>query len=399
MKTKWEIKKLGEVCNFQNGFAFKSSKYKKEGFPILRITNIQNDEIDTKNIVYINPEASNENLERYLVNQGDLLIAMSGATTGKIGFNNSGRKFYLNQRVGKFIPNNSLKLKFLYYFLYTKVEENLRISQGAAQPNLSTEQIKNFEIPLPPLPTQKQIVAILDKTFKEISKARENAENNLDNAKEIFESYLENVFSNPKGDWREKRLGDVCENVQYGTSAKSKKEGKIPVVGMGNIQEGRIVWKNLKYTDDEAKIKKYSLKYNDVLFNRTNSPELVGKSAIYKGEKPAIFAGYLIRLNRKEDLIDADFLIYFLNRQKTRKYGFSVMISSVNQANINGTKLRNYSINLPPISTQTQIVKKLDTLSKEIKELETIYNHKLKDLEELKKSILKKAFTGELTKE
>lgn len=324
---------------------------------------------------------------------------MSGATTGKIGFNNSGRKFYLNQRVGKFIPNNSLKLKFLYYFLYTKVEENLRISQGAAQPNLSTEQIKNFEIPLPPLPTQKQIVAILDKTFKEISKARENAENNLDNAKEIFESYLENVFSNPKGDWREKRLGDVCENVQYGTSAKSKKEGKIPVVGMGNIQEGRIVWKNLKYTDDEAKIKKYSLKYNDVLFNRTNSPELVGKSAIYKGEKPAIFAGYLIRLNRKEDLIDADFLIYFLNRQKTRKYGFSVMISSVNQANINGTKLRNYSINLPPISTQTQIVKKLDTLSKEIKELETIYNHKLKDLEELKKSILKKAFTGELTKE
>jgi type I restriction enzyme S subunit len=168
-----------------------------------------------------------------------------------------------------------------------------------------------------------------------------------------------NVRQLPEG-WVEKKLGDVCEKVEYGSSAKSKPEGKMPVIRMGNIQNGSIDWSDLVYTTDQEEIDKYLLKYNDVLFNRTNSDEHVGKTAIYKGEIPAIFAGYLIRIHRKEDLLDADFLNYYLNSPTTREYGKSVMSRSVNQANINGTKLKDYPIIVPPLPEQKQIVAILD---------------------------------------
>ena len=165
---------------------------------------------------------------------------------------------------------------------------------------------------------------------------------------------------------------------------------------MGNIQNGRLDWGNIVYTDDKAEIEKYLLKHNDVLFNRTNSPELVGKTAIYKSEMPAIFAGYLIRIHRKEELLDADFLTYFLNSQIAFDYGKTVVISSVNQANINGTKLKSYPIPAPSLSEQKAIVAKLDNLTEETQRLAAIYERKLAALEDLKRSLLHQAFNGEL---
>lgn len=184
--------------------------------------------------------------------------------------------------------------------------------------------------------------------------------------------------------------------MEYGSAAKSKKEGKIPVLRMGNIQNGRFTWTDLVYSDSDSEIAKYLLKYNDVLFNRTNSPELVGKTAIYKGEQPAIFAGYLIRIHRKEAVLDGDYLNYFLNCNIAKKHGKTVVISSVNQANINGKKLKDYFLPIPPLKEQQRIVTVFDTLSTKTKKLEAIYQQKLSDLEELKKSVLKKAFSGEL---
>ena len=390
----WEVKKLGDVCNFQNGFAFKSKTFKEEGLPIIRITNIKDERLDLSKIVYINPKDYNKDLSKYEINNGDLLIAMSGATTGKIGIHQTNEKLLLNQRVGKFELKSALNKLYLFNFLITKVEESLAISAGAAQPNLSTEQIKAFKIPLPPLPEQKRIVSILDQAFAEIEKAKSNAQQNLKNAKELFESYLRDVLSHKK--WEIKLLGDLCTKVEYGSSSKSASEGDIPVLRMGNIQNGRFNWDNLKYSVNEEENVKYLLKYNDVLFNRTNSPELVGKTAIYKGERPAIFAGYLIRIHRKEDLLDAEFLNYYLNSQMAIDYGKTIVISSVNQANINGTKLKGYPIPSPPLIEQKTIVKKLGALSAETKKMETVYQKKIADLEELKKSVLQKAFRVEL---
>ena len=218
----WEMKTLGEFCSFQNGFAFKSKTYKDEGIPVVRITNIQDESIDLSKIVYIDPKDYNKDLSKYKIIKGDLLIAMSGATTGKIGIHNTEEELLLNQRVGKFEPSENLNKTYLLNFLKTKVEESLAISAGAAQPNLSTEQIKNFQIPLPPLNQQKQIVAILDKAFAAIDTAKANAEQNLQNAKELFESYLQNVFENKGNDWEEKTLGVVCNKIQDGAHHSPK---------------------------------------------------------------------------------------------------------------------------------------------------------------------------------
>ncbi|HEY1171940.1 MAG TPA: restriction endonuclease subunit S [Verrucomicrobiae bacterium] len=155
----WVQSKLDDVCGFQNGFAFKSNTFKPSGVPILRISNIQDGRVDTDNrLVFFDPKDYKENLDRYRVVENDLLIAMSGATTGKLGFNTQRTVSYLNQRVGKFEPGEKLNKRFLYHFLSTKVEENLRISAGAAQPNLSTEQIKGFMLPLPAIDEQTRIV-------------------------------------------------------------------------------------------------------------------------------------------------------------------------------------------------------------------------------------------------
>ncbi len=260
---------------------------------------------------------------------------------------------------------------------------------------VSMIKFKNIEIPIPPLPEQQRIVSILDKAFAAIDKAIVNAERNLKNAKELFDLVLDQILYDKR--WEVKLLGDVCEKVEYGTSSKSRKQGKIPVLRMGNIQNGRFGWDSLVYSDNEEDNKKYLLKYNDVLFNRTNSPELVGKTAIYKGERPAIFAGYLIRIHRNEDILDADYLNYFLNSKMAFEYGQSVVTSSVNQANINGTKLKKYPIPLPNLNEQQKIVRHLDSLRAETQKLEAVYQKKMEDLEELKKSILQKAFAGELT--
>jgi type I restriction enzyme, S subunit len=136
--------------------------------------------------------------------------------------------------------------------------------------------------------------------------------------------------------------------IEYGSSAKSKRIGSVPVLRMGNLQNGKIVWDDLVYTNDELEIKRYLLRNNDVLFNRTNSIDLVGKTAIYKAEMPAIFAGYLIRINVKDFLLDNDYLNYFLNTKQAKKFGSLVVSLGVSQANISGAKLKTYPIPLPP---------------------------------------------------
>jgi len=195
MKVGWEIKKLAQVSRFQNGFAFKSKTFKEEGMPVIRITNIQDQSIDFSKVVYVNPKDYDKDLTKYHIVKGDLLIAMSGATTGKIGINNSDNIALLNQRVGKFKPNEDLLKLFLYYFLSTKVEESLAISAGSAQPNLSTEQIKNFEIPIPPLAEQKEIVETLDIVDNHIQSLLVSYEEELKNLEELKKSILQKAFS------------------------------------------------------------------------------------------------------------------------------------------------------------------------------------------------------------
>lgn len=157
--------KLGEVCDFVNGFAFKSSLFREDGEKIIRITNINGRTVDIDDVKYFYKEDYKTDLKQFSIQYGDILIAMSGATTGKIGYYNYNDISYLNQRVGKFKPHNGiLSSRYLYHILLANSGTLYVLAGGGAQPNLSsTKLMETFEIPVPPIVVQEEIAKILDR--------------------------------------------------------------------------------------------------------------------------------------------------------------------------------------------------------------------------------------------
>ncbi len=202
----------------------------------------------------------------------------------------------------------------------------------------------------------------------------------------------------PEG-WFGGRLGWMTCGVEYGTAAKSAEQGACPVLRMGNIQNGKFDWGNLVFTDDLEEIAKYHLSEGDVLFNRTNSPELVGKSAVFKGGRSALFAGYLIRVNQIPSIVLPGYLNYFLNSPIARQHGNTVKTDGVNQSNINGEKLINYPFPFCGIEEQNQIVQELESKLSEADQLELTLATALQQADALRQSILKKAFCGQLVEQ
>ena len=210
----------------------------------------------------------------------------------------------------------------------------------------------------------------------------------------------EKPFDIPEN-WCWCRLGEVIVNVQYGTASKSKLKGKIPVLRMGNIQKGKIIYENLVYTDDDSEIEKYKLEYNDLLFNRTNSKEHVGKTAIYKCEQQAIYAGYLVRLTPV--LVDADFVNFVMQSKYYWNYCQTVRSDAIQQSNINAEKLKRFILPLPPLAEQKAIVAKIEELLPYIQKYDVAHT-KLEEFNkkfpvEMQKSILQQAIMGKLTED
>jgi type I restriction enzyme, S subunit len=397
----WEIKKLGDVCGFQNGFAFKSKLFTSEGLPVLRISNIQHDKISYKRLTFFKKESYNLNFEPYKVNEGDLVIAMSGATTGKIAISDSKEIFYLNQRVGKFQPKDKLYKKYLYYFLTTQIKENLRISQGSAQPNLSTTQIKNFKIPLPPLQIQKKIAKNLDESFEKISKAMEHAERNLKNSKEVFESYLQNVFEKKGEGWEEKKIGEICDLMTGGTPSRAKKDyfdgGKINWLVSGDVNMKEITYCNGKITNEG--LKNSNAKYlpvNSIVIALNGQGKTRGKVAMLR-VKATCNQSLVSIISKNPKQVLTEYIYHNLNYRynEIRKITGD---SGNDRRGLNMPLLRNINISYPKKpEEQKRFILKFKEFFEHTQKLGQIYTKKLEDLEELKKSILQKAFKGELT--
>ena len=196
--------------------------------------------------------------------------------------------------------------------------------------------------------------------------------------------------------WAWSHLGCSSTGPEYGTAAKSSSQGEVPVVRMGNIQNGRIDWGDLVYTSDKVEIARYSLQSGDVLFNRTNSPELVGKTALYRGERPALFAGYLVRVNQINQLASGPYIAHFLNSPLAREHGKLVKTDGVNQSDINGTKLQQYPFPFCSRHEQVEIVRILDDRLEAVEALDKEVDTNLARADALRQSILKKAFAGQL---
>jgi len=201
----------------------------------------------------------------------------------------------------------------------------------------------------------------------------------------------EKPFELPEG-WEWCRLGNVAYGFQYGTSSKSAKTGDIPVLRMGNIQAGEIDWDNLVYSNDAAENDKYRLTEGDLLFNRTNSRELVGKTALYRGDQTAIYAGYLVRFHMA-DGISPDFANIVMNSRLHSEWCDEVKTDALGQSNINATKLSNFRFPLASMDEQEKIVDKAYKLLALYDQLETQITQNQTHAEQLMQAVLKEAFS------
>lgn len=402
MKEGWKMVKLGEVSSFQNGFAFKSSLFKDKGNPIIRISNIQEGKLCTNGIVYFNPEDYNVDFNQYRIFPNDILIAMSGGTTGKLGINQDNIIYYQNQRVGVIRENpNVLDRQYLYFFLQTKTEESLKIAAGAAQPNLSTAQINNFELPLPPLEEQHRIVGILDAAFAKIDALKKNAEENLKNAKALFQQVLAQELQ-PKEGWSLVQIRDVALLITKGASPKWQgnkyvEEDGILFVTSENVREGYIDISTPKYVDKTFNLKQQrSILYkDDVLVNIVGAS--IGRSAIF--DLDIIDANInqavaLVRLD-KTKLIPRLLCLYLNSNLAFEKY--NSMKKDTARANLSLENIGDIELYIPKnITEQHRIVRTLDTLSEKCRRLEQVAQQTIRECDALKQSILRQAFSGEL---
>lgn len=317
-----------------------------------------------------------QNSPKGIIKKYDILICKDGALTGKVAlvrdeFNNN--PAMINEHVFLLRNDNLTLQKYMFNFLFSKIGQSLLKSNitGSAQGGLNSSNLKNIKIPFPPKDIQIRIVDECNKIDEEFN----NATNHIIVLKQNIDDIILPLFNK----YEHKKLESLCSSFEYGTSSKSSPTGKVIVVRMGNIQDGKIVWDDIVYSNDQNDIEQYMLNKNDVLFNRTNSPVHVGKSAMYIGDKPAIFAGYLIRVNYKKELLNPKYLTYILNSKPIREHGFSVMSKSINQANISAGLLKQYEIPLPSLERQNEIVRQIEIYEAEIDKAKIIidnYNEK-----------------------
>ncbi|MDD4136056.1 MAG: restriction endonuclease subunit S [Candidatus Shapirobacteria bacterium] len=400
MKNNWEIKKLGDVCDFQNGFAFKSSDYVDSGFFVMRIGNVQDGYISLSDPKYI--RKSYKAFDKFILQSGDILISLTG-NVGRVGvINEEHLPAVVNQRVARIIlkDKNLVQKKFLLYFLSSSyfTEKLTEAGHGAAQQNISTKDIQNLEIFIPTLSEQKHIISFLDKAFANIDKIKNNAEKNLQNSKELFESYLQSIFENPGKDWEEKKLGDICDFVRgpFGGSLKKsifKKEGYVVYEQQHAIYNQ---FTEVRYFIDEKKfneMKRFKLKPGDLIMSCSGT---MGKIAIAPDDiKQGIINQALLKLSPHDNL-HKEFLKYWME-SRTFQDDLKIYTKGAAIKNVVSVKiLKEIKMLVPKIQEQRTIVKKINALFLETRRLEAIYQKKLLNIEELKKSILKRAFNGDL---
>lgn len=313
-------------------------------------------------------------------------------------------EFYVLRARNKEIPANYLLGVIKTKKFMQEGAENMTGAVGLRR--VPKAFVESFPLILPPVAEQKVIVEKLDTLLAQVDSAKARLEQIPQILKRFRQSVLSTAVSGKlteewrgtatPNNWKKGILKNFIKKPSYGTSAKSQREGLIPVLRMGNLQSGKLDWSDLVYTSDENEIDKYNLMAGDILFNRTNSPELVGKTSIYRGERGAIYAGYLIKVQCLEEL-NPEYLNYHLNSYIAKQYCHEVKSDGVSQSNINAQKLAAYPLEVPPIEEQAEIVRRVEQLFAYADTIEKQVQNTLERVNNLTQSILAKAFRGELT--
>ena len=340
-----------------------------------------------------------------LASESDVLLCVVGATCGKI---NLGCECAIGRSVAAIRPDkNKLNQFFLHYFLQGKVYEMRSASQGAAQTVISKVMIGNIEIPLPPLPEQERIVAILDEAFAVIATATANAEKNLANARELFDAFLLENLDPQANHWPRHTLGELIErgwivhhmDGNHGGDYPRKHEfidEGIPYISAKCIVGDSVEMSKAKYLspDRAAQLRKGFAQDGDVLFAHNAT---VGPVAILNTSCQNVILGTSLTYYRCDaEFICPQYLAHYMRSSDfVRQYELVMRQSTRNQVPI--TKQRTFTHVIPPIEIQREIAATLDDVKSQIELLVSVYTVKSNALAELKQSILHKAFTGELT--
>ncbi len=402
MEINLQTKKLGEVCDFSRGLTY--SKKDEVDFSdniVLRSNNIDLNSglLDLSDLRYI----SNTIMipDNKMVRRGSIIVCTANGSKshlGKIALIDGDYKYAFGGFMGQLTPKECIDSKYFFYILSSSFyKDHLeKISSGANINNLKFTDLKDFEIPILPLPEQQRIVKILDEVFEGIVKVKKNTEKNLQNAKELFESYLQSIFSNPGEGWEEKRLGDISEKITDGThQTPTYYDSGIIFLSSEMLRAEKLIGKrlNILTKNNISKMhKRVSPRLGDILLAKNGT---TGVAAMV--DRNLVFDIYVsLALIRAKDAILPNFLLYFINSPMAKKQ-FNKRLKGVGVPNLHLEEIREVFIQFPrSLHQQKKIVAKLDALSEQTKKLEGLYKQKLLDLEELKKSVLKKAFSGEL---
>lgn len=354
--------KLNEICEVYSGYALKAFNDAEDGLPVVKIGNILTD--GTLNLEECQYTTDSVN-EKYYSQRGDIYIALSGATTGKIGIMDTGEKYVINQRVGIVRQkSDDVPQEYIKYFLLRQTDRILQEAAGCAQPNISPKQIAEYVIPDTSQEKMQEICEVLDRIKKIIDSRKAEISALDDLIKARFVEMFGDPIQNPKG-WEVVTIGDIVTEVRYGTSKPAVEGGKYPYLRMNNLTaDGHLDLNDLKYIDiPDDEIEKCVVRKGDVLFNRTNSIELVGKTAVFDLPEDMIIAGYIIRVRLTEKMLP-EVLSQYMNLEALKGILRGMAKGAVNQANINAQELQSIKVYIPEMELQKQFVKMKEQIYK-----------------------------------
>lgn len=386
-----------DIFYIENGYAFKKIDYKKEGIPLVRISNIENGIVNINECIYVNKLEKNE--EKYVIEKGDLLIALSGATTGKNGVYYLDEIAYLNQRIGNIKIKNKEKVlnEYRNYYIALKNEDILNLAYGGAQPNISPKVIEFISIPLPPIKEQQRIVNRIESLFAKLDRAKELIENTLAQFEQNKMAILHKVFTgeltvkwrkenniNEKNFFNKVKLKNVIKLISgrdVSVSLCNDKSIGIPyILGASNIKDNKFFIE--RWIENPVVVSEK----NDILLSVKGT---IGKLYLQKEEK--INISRQIMALRALNELNTHYLYYFLLRECERlKFEGNGLIPGISRKDI-----LDLNILLPTLEEQQEIVNILDNLLAKYNKIKNL-EQQLEKIELLKKAILAKVFRGEL---
>jgi type I restriction enzyme S subunit len=403
MREGWNYKYLKELSSIIYGHTDKASN-EIEGPKYLRITDIQENAVDWNNVPQCKPLG--KDFERYRLHIGDIVFARTGATTGKsFLIREDINAVFASYLIRVQINKSELNEEYLYYYFQSPdywdiISEGI---SGSAQGGFNAKKLGALVIPIPPLQEQKQIVAILDEAFETIDQAKANTEKNIQNAKELFQSKLNEIFSQKGDGWEQDQLINLTTKIGSGSTprggqASYKKEG-ISLIRSMNVHDNGFKKKKLAFIDDEQakKLDNVSIEEGDVLLNITGA-SVARCCTVPKKYLPARVNQHVSIIRPIKDKLDSDFLHYILTSKVTKDKLLGIGEQGATRQAITKAQLETFIISYPTsIDAQRKTMKELNAVREKTESIAFSYQEKINRLDELKKSILQKAFAGELT--